>query len=324
MRTALFLGAFAPLIVAVEAPRLAPENGTKVTKTFVNDIELELVDLQVELDGEAQEAGDVPEVKITDREEITVIDEYVKVEDGMAVELVRTFESLSDVSTQDQMGPDGIEEVTREGESELEGLSVRFKWDAEEETHVVTYADEDEAAGEELLEGLEVDADFVFLLPSGEEADEIGVGDSWELDAAVFDMLSTPSGDLKIVSEEDDEESDFEDQFRDNLEGTITATLKSIEDGVAKIVLEGEVSTEVVDDQTPDEAPEGLEVTQTYSFLFDCEGVLLWNMETGVAKSMEFGGDVGMEIEVIQAFNGNELKIMQSFEGAYSNAASFE
>ncbi|MEE2939686.1 MAG: hypothetical protein VX460_04820 [Planctomycetota bacterium] len=329
MRTALLLGLLAPLAAAPETLDVHVESGTKITKTFTSTLLLELEDFSLEVNGEAQDDAAAPEVTIEDDEEIVFVDEYVTVDGGRARELVRTFESLEDSSSQTVVGPDGEEMVeSSEGESELEGVSVRFAFDADDDEWTTSFADEDEDLDESLLEDLDHDADYAYLLPPADEVEELEAGDTWELDAIVFDRISSPSGDLKIDGEDADEETDgeFQEQFKDNIDGSIEATLERIEDGRAYISLEGEVSTTIaIDQELPEGAPENAEVSQELEFTFECEGELVWDLERGAAVSLEFGGSAALTIVNDQRV-GEEFTVLitQEFAGTFESTASFE
>ena len=329
MRTALLIGLLAPLAAAPETLDVHVESGTKITKTFTSALLLELDDFSLEVNGEIQDDAAAPEVTIEDNEEVVFVDEYVTVDGGRALELVRTFETLEDGSSQTVVGPDGEEMVdASDGESELEGVSVRFAFDADDEEWQATFADEDEDLDEGLLDDLDHDADYAYLLPPADEVSEIEAGDSWELEAIVFDRISSPSGDLKINSEDADEETndEFSEQFRDNITGSIEATFDRIEDGRAYISLEGEVETEIaMDQELPEGAPEDAEVSQELQFAFECEGELVWDLERGVAVSLEFGGSAALTI-VNDQHVGEEFSVLitQEFAGTFESAASFE
>ncbi|MEM6673189.1 MAG: hypothetical protein AAF726_10105 [Planctomycetota bacterium] len=321
MRAALSALLLAPLLAASDVPRVTIDEGSTVTKTFVNELRLELVEIGIELDGEEQDppSDGLPEVTIADDERIVFVDEYVSVADGRATELIRTFETLEDTSTQAQRFPDGEgSEQSSEGESELEGKSVVFEWDDDDESYDVSFA-EDEDGDDDLLEGLEGDADFLFLL---QPEDDVEVGDSWSVDGELFTRISSPGGNLKILSEGDDEE--FSEQFADGLVGDLEMTLESIEDGVAVVSIEGQVDTEIeVDVETPD-APEGFEASQTFSFSFDIEGKLEWDLESGVASSMELDAEVEMELLSTNSMGETSLVQRQTYEGTFESRVTFE
>ncbi|MDG1050637.1 MAG: hypothetical protein P8M11_16005 [Planctomycetota bacterium] len=324
MRHAFALALLAPSLLLSDTPSVAVDAGTKVTKTFENATKLELQSISMEFGDEEQEVPDeqLPEVVLEDSELIVFTDEYLAVDGGRGTRVARTFDTLEDSSTQTVSMPDGEggEEVA-EGESELTGTTIVFSWDEDEEAYTSAFG-EDEEADEDLLEGLEGDADFLFMFPG----EEVEIGDSWEVEAAVFTLISSPSGDLKIDSEDEaDDDDEFGEQFEDNLSGEFDVTLKSIEDGVAKVVFEGVVDTEIeLERETPEDAPEGLELQQSFEFSFDVSGTLLWNMEEGIAISMELESDVEMTTSNTQTMGEQSLKQVQYFEGEYTATATFE
>ena len=324
MRLALLTALLAPLVGAPETPSVTIDAGSKVSKTFTNTLRMDLVGITLERGGEVQEVPEdgLPEVRIADDEEIIVLDEYVEVDGGRGTVILRTFDSLRNDSTQTFTLPDGTdEEQATEGESDLEGRTIRLKWDADEESYDAEYADGEEG-DEELLEGVRGDADFLFLLPD----EDVDVGDTWTLDAEIFSRISSPSGDLKIVEEgAGDDSSQFSEDFEDGLEGEFEATLESIdEDGVAKITITGEVETSVDVEVDTSDGPEGLEIEQTFRFHFDLEGELLWDTERGVASSMTLSGAVELDLAATTSMGENEFIQTQSFEGTFEGTAEFE
>ncbi len=324
MHQAFALALLAPALLFSDTPSVAVDAGTKVTKTYENVLKLELQSISIEFGDEEQEVPDdqLPEVTIEDNEMVVFTDEYLAVEGGRGTKVARTYDTLEDSSTQTVSMPDGEggEDVT-EGESELAGATVVFSWDADEEGYAAAFG-EDEEGDEDLLEDLEGDADFLFMFPG----EELEVGDSWEVGAEVFTLITSPSGDLKIDSEdESDEDNQFGEQFEDNLSGDFEVTLESIEDGVAKVVFEGVVDTEIeLEREAPEGAPEGLELQQGFDFSFDVSGTLLWNMESGIAVSMEMEADVEMNTSNTQTMGDQSVKQVQYFEGEYTATATFE
>ncbi len=324
MHQAFALALLAPALLFSDTPSVAVDAGTKVTKTYENVLKLELQSISIEFGDEEQEVPDdqLPEVTIEDNEMVVFTDEYLAVEGGRGTKVARTYDTLEDSSTQTVSMPDGEggEDVT-EGESELAGATVVFSWDADEEGYAAAFG-EDEEGDEDLLEDLEGDADFLFMFPG----EELEVGDSWEVGAEVFTLITSPSGDLKIDSEdESDEDNQFGEQFEDNLSGDFEVTLESIEDGVAKVVFEGVVDTEIeLEREAPEGAPEGLVLQQGFEFSFDVSGTLLWNMESGIAVSMEMEADVEMNTSNTQTMGDQSVKQVQYFEGEYTATATFE
>lgn len=292
------------------------EAGTSVTKTFSNRLSLELVDVAIRLDGEDQElpAGSKPTVRILDEEEVVFVDRYVAVADGRGTEIVRTFETLEDTSSQTIVPPGGEEVVMEEvGESGLLGASVKFTWD--DDGYGAEFAGDEE--DEDLLEGLEGDGDYLYLLSD----EPMELGSSWELEPLILDRLSSPSGDLKIHGEDADlaATAAFASGFRDNLDGEVSARVEAMDGETCTIALRGVVTTVFEVSATDDE-----DAMQTMDFEFEVAGKLIWDLERGVAKELQVEGDVTMEVSVVREFGEAELEQVQTFEGTFESSATFE
>ena len=309
-----------PFAPAAELTGVTAEPGLEVTKTFQNILNLELVEIGMTIDGEEQELPDdaLPEFTISDEEEVIFVDEYVAVADGQATELLRSFTTLMDNSSTSIVAPTGeTMDESEEGESELEGETVRFVWDEDAEEFDVSFQ-EDEDQDESLLEDLRADADFLYLLSD----EEMEAGSSWAVDVLAFDLISSPSGDLNIDAPDSNEEEDelFATNFREGLTGSLEGTFESLEDDVAKIVFDGEITTSF---EIEDESEEAAGV-QTFEFTFGVSGTLLWDMEKGVASEFQFGGDVEMLIVNAGTFGEAEVEQIQRFEGEFESTAKFE
>lgn len=329
MRTALLFALLTPIGAAPEALHVQVPEGTSIAKAFTSSISLELADYTVEVNGETQDTDEVPEVSIEDAEEVAFTDEYVKVDDGRVLELVRTFDVLSDTSVQTMVGPDGEEqEQTSEGESDLEGVAVRFQWDDDDEEWSTSFVEEGLKVDEELLEDLDVDGDLTYWMPAKDDEVDLEEGASWEIEVSAFNRLSWPGGDLHIDEEDEDDEAnaEFEEQFRDNMGGSLEARIVSVEDGEATITISGEVETTVTrEPELPEGAPDEAEWTQELQFFFECEGELVWNLELGTPVSFTLGGGASMQVTNNQKMGEEfELLITEDFDGTYEHTASFE
>ena len=318
----VFVAAGSTLLVAT-APdeiNLAVEEGLSVTKTFVTEMNAELDAFSVTVDGEEQDGIPDPEFSLSDTTRVVFVDEYRSVDGDRIQSLVRTFEELNDSTTRSSVDPGGeASDDTSEGESDLEGLEVLFEWDADAEEYEASFVDDD-AGDDDLLDGLIAGADFREFLPE----DEVEEGDTWEVDPAAFEAIINPSGEVKIVSDEEEDSSELQEQMRDNVSGTIEASFKGIEDGVATIEITVEIDTSAIDD-SPAGLPEGAEATQELAITYECEGQLLWDMKRGVAKSLEMGGDIEIQITGNQGGGGGpEVVIEQTLIGDFTVEATFE
>jgi hypothetical protein len=298
-----------------------PKEGSSFTKTLVSELNMELVDmdLQVLVNGEEQDVGSEDiELKITSSDTFTVTESITGMDDDRITGVSRKYSELESVQAQDFTGPEGESESDEtEKESLLEGKTVDFKWDGDEEAWAAAWG-EDEDGDADLLEDLEGDSSLGWLLP----AKALEVGDTWELGVEEFNRMMDPFGKMHW-DEQDPQQDAFNEAFEEALEVTeFTATLKEVEDGIATITFVVEAAT--VFDMTPDlgdEAPEGFEVSNTFEFGFELEGTLTWNMEAHHAVALTVEGDVIREDKMEQSGSGEmefEVTQIQSFEGTFS------
>jgi len=332
----------APLAFLVSAPRTAleaddalsfkVEAGTKLSKTFVTELALELEEITIALtvDGEDQEL-ESPEVEmsIAETETVTFTDEYLALEDGRATKLRRRFDDLSETSARTMTDEEGeSDDTTEEGESELEGHTVDLTWDAEDETWSAAFAEGDEGGDDELLAELEHHADLIDFLPDG----EVAVGAEWTVPAAAFLHLSNPSGELHLdtPSDKEEDDDDLQDQLDENMAGEITAKLVSVEDGLATIELTLELTTSGEVDEGAQEVDETMSVERSrkVELEFDLEGSLVWHVEEGRPVSLVLEGELGFESTQKQSSDQGGTAVVfiqtQRFAGTLKLTAEIE
>ncbi|MFT7669555.1 MAG: hypothetical protein ACI8X5_002260 [Planctomycetota bacterium] len=310
-----------------------PEDGASVSVAVERVFDLKLTDTEqsMTLDGEEQPSGEEPtfELAMVERETIGFTDEY-SVRDGQLVSLRRTFEEIGNLYTMSITDPEGEDfEEESLGTSLLEGSTVLFVWDEEDEEYVSSFVDESEDLDDVLLQELDVEASFKDFLPT----EEVEVGDSWELDVEAFIRMTNLSGELHVIQEGDDQEDDeFGDEFDDNLAGELDATLMELieVDGeqIAVIDLVFDLSTEVeVVAEVDEDEVTGTE-TETTRFEFVIMGQLHWNLDENHAQSCLMKGDIEMSVEAISAYvyNGLDLVVreIQVFEGTLAFQIAFD
>ena len=299
--------------------------GAELVRAFTAEIELELDDLSVTLDGNDHTFGE-PEISITAESTFVVRDVYGPLGDGRPERLTRAFETLAGVKVQSATTPDGEggdEETT--SSSELEGRRVAFAWDGDEEDFRATF-DDDGEDDRDLLEGLVEDMDLRAFLP----ADDVEQGDSWEIDAAAFLLVHSPGGVDLIDDDGEDESTDELDEMLDeNLDGDLTGTYRGTRDegGRRVAVIELAVDLETRGEQTIDR--EGSEALRSLSLTFELEGELLWDLEAGHLHALDLSGSLGWRDEeqsVFEGPGGEEFEVVQTMElsGDYRIAASVE
>lgn len=331
-----------PLALAALAPREAlsfsPSEGAVLTKSIESDSELSLDDMSMVVGG--QEAPADMEMTISIDESIVFTDKYEEVNDGRPVRLVRTFDELAQTTMMSMSHPMmGDQDQELIGASELEGLEVVFTWDAEEGAYDVDFhAGEGDA---DLLEGLVEDTDFREFLPEG----EVEEGAVWEIDPDDMRYLLAPGGALKIEPEEMDMQAFNQPQpdmaqLLGEIDGDVTATYQGMRDeegtNVAVIELEIDISTandltDFMQDAMNDvEVPGGEELDMevgSYDFemTYEGEGQLLWNVERGIAHSLNLSGDLSMIHDVVMeiAMQGQTQDIEQSMTMSGSHSLSY-
>lgn len=317
----LHLSAFvaAPLLVAPRVSELqfAVSEGTTVRYTFSQSLMLDVeeVEMMVTVNGEEHPGEDMSELELTinEDEEIVFVDSYLKVDDSSPVQISRSYESMSSVGTQDGTDPSG-EPISEEENksSELEGQTVMFSWDDEEEEWSMAFA-EDSEGDEELLEGLEAEVFFLGLLPES----EVDEGDTWEIEPRAFLEATNPGGDMPWDEdeEEDEEGGDTEEQMLDNLEGTVTAEFVGLaeEDGaeLATIRFTASLTSEFdeEEEQSEETGEMGMEVeaVTTMSFEIELEGEMIWDMGAGRIRSLSLSGPIRLDQDMNQSSENAEF-----------------
>ena len=326
----------------LDQPAFAPAEGASVTKTFVVGGDFSLDEFSAIVDG--QDLGAMlgsMEMNIEVENTITVTDTYVSSNGGRPEKLKRSFDSLEGLTTVSMQTDFGGEDQDMSSESDLEGLTVVFTWDDEEEAYDVALEGEDD--DEELLEGLVEDMDLRVFLPPG----EVAVDDTWEVDLKLLDDVAFPGGDLKILPEDAEEEGpeseifdeifgeDFDEYLEDLLEGSCVCTYKGIseEEGLAEIHVAIEIGsaadltemlTQIIEglaDEFGEEVPVTIELADL-NLDFEGEGVLMWDLEQGRMASFELNADMIVAADL--GFTGEMDGNSQSAELSVEMSGTYE
>jgi len=313
-----------PALLAVsapaEAPRFAPKEGSEVRKTFESATDFLLEDFSAVVDG--QDIGAMLgafEFEGSGTQTVVVEDVYEKLGEGRPERLRRTFDEIGgSFEFHVSMGAESDgDEVT--SSSDLEGQTVVFAWDPDEEDFLVEF---DGAGDEDLLEDLEEDMDLRVLLPKG----EVSEGDTWEVPIADLGSIGWPGGDLSLVPDEADPSMDeeqmeelaemFKDRFSDLddlFDGTCTCVLVGTRELDGLSLAEIGVSMEVgasadlsemirdlideLSDQFGEDVPplsiDAAEITVD----FDGEGTLLWDLSASRLHSFRIDGDLDLAFD---------------------------
>jgi hypothetical protein len=304
-----------------DKPAFQPSPGTILTKEFTTEFDVSLDDLSLTVNGQdiAEMIGQL-EFTIGSEGKIGVTDTYKAIADGRPTELLRTFDSLRSM-TRMELSPGQIPEPEVTGKSELEGKTVRFQWNEEEQSYDCTFGDD--KGDETLLEGLREDMDYRVFLPKA----DVKVDDEWNVVLTDLGDVMMPGGNLRVLPEgmKADEETmrvledlmaRFGDKSEELLDGTCVCTYKGEhdEDGtrVAEIALEIEVNasldmseflnTAIQDAIEKSGAGEAVQFnldTADFDLDFSGSGTLLWNVGVGRAHSFQASGDLTIHFDLV-------------------------
>jgi hypothetical protein len=322
LKHSLLLGALsAPALCALLAPAdkvsFHPAKGTKLARTWEVKTQLSLDDQTTSMNGKPTPDIDM-EMEISGTMEFVLHDEFGEL-DGERPKLVRrTYDKLSSGSSfaiEMAMMPDGGMEKNMTGSSKLEGKTVDFTWNADEEKYDVAYHDSEGEA--DLLEGLAEDLDLRAFLPGK----EVAAGDTWKIDPNTFKQVLQPGGNLKIRPnlDADDEEAmgmmgmgmdDFQDMSRmigDSMEGDVQGEYKGSREADGATVGEIHVTfklssandaTEMVKKmlKAPSDQIESLDIDHMdMEFTYEGDGTILWDLAAGHVHSLELSGEMAIK-----------------------------
>ncbi|MCZ6598930.1 MAG: hypothetical protein O7B99_14935 [Planctomycetota bacterium] len=252
-----------------------PEEGTVLVKRFELNFDGALEDVRIRLNGGEFGIGEWG-IDIGFLQRLRTTDEYVSMGQGRPEELRRSYDEIRRVTT--------VDDEERQGLSELDGETVMFTWDEEEESFLPRFEGSD--VRRSLLEGLVEDTDLRLLLP----ADEVVENETWTVDARELSRLFFPGGDLKIEEEEDG----WGDLFRriaDSLEGEIVLGFLGTErEGGSRAIIriEGDASGKGKLEECTHSGP----VTLEFEVELRLEGELVWDLDGGHFRALELECDL--------------------------------
>jgi hypothetical protein len=324
-----------------------PSEGLSLTKKFSSDFTLRLADFSASAMGQEISPDMVgnPEVTVSGGQSIELSDEFVKVGGGRPLELVRLFDGLSGKMAFEASAQGESKNEETEMKSALLGKKVSYKWNDGESNYTVAWAEGQDGEAK-LLEGLEEDMDFRYLLGEGAQKE----GASWDIPTDKLGAMLFPGGSFKL--EGDDAKGDDEDamKFLEELDidtdellaklfdGTLKATYAGIKDvdglRLAEIALEADIksSNDFSDlaarliEKAMEEAGEDVGAKPTIEqfaleISFKGTGTLMWDAKAGHAHSFELTGE-GSAVLKVGASVDNEgqpvaVKGTVEFEGEF-------
>lgn len=259
-----------------DTPRFAPAEKSALVKTFSTTLSLESTGAKVTMDGKPVPDGTfpLPTQSQDESRRVKVTDRWVKVADGRPLELDRTFDELVKNTKSETTEAKAKEAKITESalESDLEGKTVRFSWNAKDSKYDMTAAGEE--LDPELFVGLREDLDLRVLLPTK----DVGVGDTWDIDCRPLNYMLEPGGNLhfheagKPIAKRDPKQQTLADLFGEHAEGECRATMESIREKngrrLANVKLEGRLRTH--GDVPDQESMRGdIELTLNGQFMWD-------------------------------------------------------
>jgi hypothetical protein len=327
--SALFLAAplFLGLVRPADELEFHPKAGAELKKSLKIKLELKPEKLDFTVNGESMPpenlmgSGDAAmQVKLA----VDATDKYVQSKEGRPTDLLRSFESLA-LSYEA-----GEEKGDAPKFDKLEGKTVRFKWNADNETYEKSFH---ESKGDDaLLEKLSEDMDVRPLLPPK----KVSEGDTWELSGDKVLPLFLPGGlpgEIASDSDKDEAKTAFEEahnalsKFQDELkfqckykgsheeDGARLGQIEFTFSGKGKADLSHLIETLGAmedNDVHPDvDANSDLDLSGS--------GVLLWHLADGRLHSFTMHADASMDLDVKSTFDvdgeGYQMVIKARFTG---------
>jgi hypothetical protein len=303
MARTLLLAALASAVLArsepLRDPRFAVREGSTVRKVFEHHLKAESTAVRI-YDAAIDQLVDVTStigMTIDQSGTIEVADEYLAIADGRPAKLRRTFARIDEREDQHAryaMGggrPDNHQDHLKLEASELEGRSVVFTLGSGASAYATAFANE--GGDDALLDGLNEDMDFRFLLPPG----KVAVGEEWAVDPKLCGAIVAPGGDLKLKQKDASSDPGWSigRELRKNLEGKAKAVWKGVreEDGRRVGVVGVELDLKSAGESRAKDTKAG-----AIRFRMDLAlaGDLVWDLEAGRFATFRAGGKLRYEM----------------------------
>ena len=280
-----------------------PEAGSTVSKVFETSLELGLDDLLVNFNGQEMDPAlmgmDMDQANMSVVATVELQDEYGETKDGRPLRLTRQFETIN---ANVEFG-DGESETAND--SDLEGATITFEWNAKNGSYDLS--SEDEGLNLDKISHAGEDTDLRSLLPEG----EVEIGDEWQLKGPAVLSVLWPGVDLAkakqaLASQMDGESIPFpiDEVIGELLETSVlqcTYTGSREDDGNTYQVIElaseveqqmemGEILLEFIRTNSPSEAD--MDLTADVEIAAMLQGELLWDSAAGHFRQCD------MEIEL--------------------------
>lgn len=295
--------------------RFAPAEGLVLKKTFttVSDSESDM----------SSERGS-GSTSSTNEMTLVAVDEYASDEERVT-QLVRRYEEASGKSESSGQFGDREFDASSTSTTELEGATVTFTWDEDDEQY---RAASDEVDADVLAE-LPFDLDFTRLLPEG----PVEEGDTWSLGPETYRELMDPyagvpwdveASDGRNFAAADRDESEEPEEEEDGELRVTFAGLRTV-DGVelAVLELEGEIETERSFSHQRDFDGGSVDTTTDTTEERAIRGEALWDAAAGHLVSFEAEVEVHGTSSTEGVVHVGEEEHDQSSTREYGNSIRF-
>lgn len=316
--------------------RFAPEAGLALRKSFQRSDTSETRTVSNTVDGE--ERGNDSTQSGESETSLVLVDRYVERDDERVLVLERSFEEYRAESEMGYESAGETQEMVSSATNELNELTVRFTWDADEEDYVARC----EEAEDEWLEALAFDHDLTAMLPDG----PVELGDEWTITPERARTLTRFDQDLPLErevvldgetvemrerhEEDEGEPSEREEEKEDS--GELTARFDGMRevDGreFAVIVLEGELTTRSRMQSTTAHDHGSTASKYDMTNAVEIRGECLWDVAGGHLHSftakLEQSGTTRNETTVEMEEHGFEMTQESESEGTSTLEVTFE
>lgn len=320
-----------------------PRKDSALRKTFTERTSWRVSELVQIFNGEPVSAPS-PEISGSNTREFTVLDRYAELSASRPKLLRRTYEALSGAMKLEFEVQGMAESVAAASSSPLAGLQVEFECGDGDSACRARFAAEG-AGDTALLVGLAEDLDLRAFLP----AEDVGVEDWWNVDAAHLARVLAPGGRLSL---DPDKGSIPPSELLDPLEvattmlctlaenigelgGDVTAKWSETKqiDGRSVAVIEIDWSSSSKDAHADraramlgaaGSTSERTAPAVDFEVASEGKGQLLWDLAAGRAHSFELELDSTIAAELFWTQNGQRSGYRFKVEAASKLAATFE
>ena len=311
----LLLGAFVLLSADARTSdelAFAPKAEMVVMKTFTTKVDVVVDDMSAVVNGEEMDPammGMPSDLSAEAQLEFVVEDTYNEVDGARVTNLSRSFDTLlGSFST-------STGEEDESSFDQLEGRTVQFKWNAEDESYEAIFEGEEAPSEEEQksLNMVDVDMDYLALLPEG----EVEEGEKWDVDGLEVLSILLPGASLSELMNSDDFGGDVPEEVQVQLDAFIESAVASLtyagsDEGIGtvNIELKMEYDTTIDPSEMNPEAEMPADMVIELEFSLEIEGTLNWDLASGhfTTCELEGSGSLIMDVEMSMAEMGMDIE----------------